>query len=82
MLFQNFRLAAEGQGEYCPLKNEIRIRKGGKVFRFVCEEDEILFTAPDRPEIAIPIALDATASELRRGMSLWMDYHETHGEKS
>jgi hypothetical protein len=82
MLIQNFRTAAKGYGEYCPAKNELRVRKGRKVYRFTCIEYEIRFAAPARPEVVIPIAPDATVRELRRAIPLLIDLHENHQGES
>lgn len=66
MLIQNFHTAAKGHGEYCPVKNELRIRKGGKLYRFTCGECELRFTAPGREEVVFPFASDAKVSEFKR----------------
>jgi hypothetical protein len=73
MLIQNFRTAAKGHGKYCPTKNELRVRKGRKVYRFTCTEYEIRFAAPARPEVVITIAPDATVPELRRAIPSIID---------
>jgi hypothetical protein len=82
MLLDHFRNAAEGLGEYCPIKNELRVYKGNKVFRFTYGKGELRFAAPDQPEFVIPVSPDATAYELKRGMSLLLDSYETHREES
>ena len=81
MLIQNFRIAAKGHGKYCPTKNEIRVRKGRKVYRFTCTEREIRFAAPARSEVALHISPDATVRELRRSISLMIDLYENHQEE-
>lgn len=68
-LKRKFRTAAKGLGNYCPIKNELRIRKGRKVYRFICcGVGELRFTAPARPEVLIYIAPDATVRELKRSI--------------
>jgi hypothetical protein len=66
MLIQNFRAAAEGRGEYCPIKNELRIRKGREVYRFTCGEFELRFAAPGREEVVFILAPDAKVHEFTR----------------
>jgi len=66
MLIRNFRAAAKGHGEYCPIKNELRVRKGRKVYRFTCGEYELRFAAPGREEVVLLLAPDAKVSEFRR----------------
>lgn len=79
MLIRNFRTAAKRLGDYCPIKNELRIRRGRKVYRFTCcGEGELRFAAPARPEAAIFIATDATVRELMRSIPLIIDSHEAH----
>ena len=65
-LYQNFREAAEAHGKYFPDRNELHVRKDGRIYRFICGDCEIRFTAPKRPEIVLPIAPDATVRELGR----------------
>ena len=69
MLARSFRKASRGLGEYCPMKNELRVRKGRKVYRFTCRECELRFAAPGQEELVIHIAPDATVPELRKGMA-------------
>jgi len=69
MLKQVFRKASRGLGEFCPTKNELRVRKGRKVYRFTCGECELRFASPGREEVVFHIAPDATALELRRGIA-------------
>lgn len=69
LLTQSFRKASRGLGEYCPVKNELRVRKGRKVYRFTIGEGELRFAAPGHEEIVIHIAPDATVPELRRGIA-------------
>jgi hypothetical protein len=78
MLIQNFRSAAMGHGKYCPAKNELRVRKGRRVYRFTCTERGIRFAAPAQSEVSLYIAPDATVHELRRGISLVIDFHESN----
>jgi hypothetical protein len=65
MLLENFRSAVEGYGKYCPVKNELRVRRRSKIYRFTCGECELRFAAPARPEVVFLIAPDATTLELR-----------------
>jgi hypothetical protein len=78
MLIQKFRTAAKGNGKYCPVKNELRVRKGRKVYRFTCGECELRFAAPAQPEVAFPVAPDATVREFRRGISAIIESCENH----
>lgn len=73
MMLQEFRAVAKGLGEYCAVKNELRVRKGRKIYRFTCGEGELRFKAPARPEIVLPFAPDATASEFRRSIAELID---------
>jgi hypothetical protein len=75
---QNFHAAAKDQGEFCPIKNELRVRRGKKVYRFTCRgEGELRFTAPNEPEVVITLSADATVCELKRGIPYLIDAHET-----
>jgi hypothetical protein len=65
MLTDNFRKAAKGHGTYCPVKNELQVRKGRKIHHFRCGEHTLLHTPPARQEITLLVASDATAPELR-----------------
>ena len=65
MLIQNFRTAAKGLGQYCPDRNELRVRKGRKLYRFTCEECELRFAVSARPEVVLLVAPDTTVRELR-----------------
>ena len=77
MFIRNFRTAAKGLGKHCPIKNELRIRRGRKVYRFTCcGEGKLGFAAPAQPEVVIIISPDATVRELRRGIPLIIDSHE------
>lgn len=69
MLIRSFRKASMGLGEFCPLKNELRVRKGSKVYRFICGDSELRFAAPGQEEVVIHIAPDATVPELRKGIA-------------
>jgi hypothetical protein len=51
------------------VNNELRVRKGRKVYRFTCSESELRFTAPGCEEVVIHIAPDATVPELRKGIA-------------
>lgn len=77
MLIHNFRIAAKGKGEYCPVKNELRVRRGRKVYRFTCGEFELRFATPSREVLVTHISPDATVRELRRGISSIIDSYET-----
>ena len=66
MVIQNFRTAAKGHGTYCPIKNELRVRKGRKVYRFTCGEYELRFAAPGQPEVVFSVAPDVKVLEFRR----------------
>jgi hypothetical protein len=72
-LFKNFRTSAKNFGEYCAVKNELRVRKGRKIYRITCGEGELRFAAPARPEVVIPIAPDATVPEFRRLIAYLID---------
>jgi hypothetical protein len=78
MLFKKFSVAAKGHGKYCPVKNELRVRRGRKTYRFFCGECELRFAATGRPEVVFPVSPDATVRELRRGISSIIDSHENH----
>lgn len=80
MVIQNFRTAAEGQGKYCPMKNELRVRKQGKVFRFTCGAHELRFASPGYPEVIFSLASDATVDELRRCITELPATSEQHGQ--
>lgn len=69
MIIQKFRTATRDLGEYCDLTNELRVRKGRKLFRFTCMEDELRFATTGRPNLAIPVAPDATVDEFRRSIA-------------
>jgi hypothetical protein len=72
-LIQNFRNAAKGHGKYCPVMNELQVRKGRKIYRFSIGEDVLRFTAPGRSEVAFLIAPDATVTEFRRSFAELVD---------
>lgn len=78
MILQNFRAAAIGHGEYCPVKNELRVRKGRKIYRFTCGEGELRFKASGRDEVVFPIAPDATVRELRKCIIYLIDECKPH----
>lgn len=69
MFIQNFRNASKGLGKYCPIKNELLVRKGRKTYRFTCGECELRFTAPGCEEVLFQLAPDAEVFELRRGIA-------------
>lgn len=69
MLLLSFRTASRGIGEYCPVNNELRVRKGRKVYRFTCGDGELRFAASGQEECVIHTAPDATVPELRRGIA-------------
>ena len=69
MIIQKFRTATRGLGEYCEVKNELRVRKGRKLYRFTCMEDKLQFAVTGRPNVAIPLAPDATVDEFRRSIA-------------
>lgn len=69
MLLLSFRTASRGMGEYCPVKNELRVRKGRKVYLLTCGDGELRFAASGQEELVILIAYDATAPELRKGIA-------------
>ena len=75
MLSQNFRKAAKALGMYIPERSELQIRKGGRIYRFFCEDGMIRFAPPGGPEVEILVAPDATVWELRRGIALYCDPH-------
>lgn len=60
-------------GEYCPTKDELRVRKGRKVYRFTCGESELRFAAPGREEVVEYIATDATVRELRQAFAFLIE---------
>jgi hypothetical protein len=65
-IMQVFRQASEGYGTYCPIKNELRVRKGRKVYRFICAESELRFLAPGSEEVVLYFACDITILEFKR----------------
>ena len=81
MIFQEFRAAAEVHGEYCADKNELRVRKSGETYRFICEEGRLRFVTPERQEAVFPFANDVTVGEFRRCIVTLMDSGE-HGTKA
>lgn len=76
MLIRNFRIAAKGKGKYCPVKNELQIRKGRKTYRFTCEERELWFSSPDHADVPVLIAPDASVRELRRSITSIVDSYD------
>jgi hypothetical protein len=75
---QNFSIAAKGYGKYCPVKNELRVRRGRKVYRYTCGESELRISTAARPEVALLIAPDATVSELRNAFTSVIDWYQNH----
>jgi hypothetical protein len=59
-----------------PVKNELRVRRGRKVYRFTCKEGELRFAASARTEVVFHLAPDATVLEMRRSFSSMIDLHE------
>lgn len=53
-------------GKYCPAKNELLVRNGRKIQRFVCGNHEIRVVAPAKEEAVYYCAPDATARELQK----------------
>lgn len=78
MLARSFSKASVGLGEFCPLKKELLVRKGRKVYRFTCGNGELRFTAPGQEELVIYIASDATVPELRKGIASLIDPQPPH----
>jgi hypothetical protein len=77
MLIQTFIAAAKGYGKYCPVRIELLVRRGGKVYRFTCGESDLRFAASGQPEVVFPVAPDATVRELRSAFSSILDSHAT-----
>jgi len=77
MLNQNFIAAAKDYGEYCPFRNELRVRRGRKVYRLTCGDAELRVAATGQPEVVLPIADNATVQELKCAFSLIVDSSET-----
>jgi hypothetical protein len=75
MLSQIFRNACEEYGTYCPNKNELRILKHRKAYRFTCGESELRFVAPGREQIVILVAPDVTTYEFKRCFTYLIDSH-------
>lgn len=75
MLDQMFRNASEGFGIYCPDKNELRIRKRKRLYRFTCCKSELQFSAPGQNDVVIYLASDATTDELKRCFTYLIDSH-------
>lgn len=76
MLLRNFRNAAKGHGEYCTAKNELRVRRGRKIYRFICDGDNLWFAAPGQQDVLLCVSPDVTAKELRHGIPGIIDEHE------
>jgi hypothetical protein len=70
MILQNFRAAAMGLGRYCPKKNELRVCRGRRTYRFTCGEQEIRIAATGQPEVVIPLAPDATVEEFKQSIAV------------
>ncbi len=65
-LFENFRAASEGLGKHCALRNELRIRKGRRLYLFTCGECELRLVVSGRADVSFLLAPDTTVSEFRR----------------
>ncbi|MBT8044571.1 MAG: hypothetical protein KJO79_06435 [Verrucomicrobiae bacterium] len=76
MLSKIFRQAAKACGEYCPDREELRVRRGSKIYRFICRECRLRFAAPGQQEVEFYIAPDATVRELRRAIAEIIDSQE------
>lgn len=81
MSTQIFRNACKGYGTYCPNKNELRVHKHRKVYRFTFGKCELRFVAPGCKEVVIHLAPDATALEFRRCFDYLIDSHQTLGQE-
>jgi hypothetical protein len=66
LLYHNFRKAAKGQGKYIPDRNELQVRKGRRLYRFICGHCEIRIVSTAHTEVVLPVAPDVTVRELRR----------------
>jgi len=66
MISQRFRVAVKGHGKYCPIKNELFVRKGRKTCRIVCGVAVLRFTASGCSELLIPFAPDVKVREFRQ----------------
>ncbi|OYV04932.1 MAG: hypothetical protein CFE26_14245 [Verrucomicrobiales bacterium VVV1] len=69
IILQRFRTASQGLGRFYPAGDELRIRKGSKLFRFICMENELRFMATGQPMVVIPLAPDATVDEFRQSIA-------------
>lgn len=69
MVQQRFRTATQGLGRFHSTRNELRIRKGSKLYLFACMEHELRFEVTGRAALVIPLAPDATVNELRRSIA-------------
>ena len=73
MISQRFRAAVKGHGKYCPIRNELLVRKGGKTYRFICGESEFRLEAPGCEEVVFPFAPDVKVREFRRCITELID---------
>ena len=78
MLSKKFSVAAKTHEKYCPVKNELRVRRDRKIYRFFCGEDKLRFVANGFPEVVNFISSDATVPELWRGIASIIDWHENN----
>lgn len=82
MLRNNFREAAKWRGRYCTEKNELRVRRGKDVYRFICNENGIRFAPPNQPEVELFVCIDATVSELKRAITETIKFDQQHRPQS
>lgn len=81
MVIRNFRTAAQGLGKFCPIKNELRVRKGRKTYRFTCGEQELRLASTGQPELVLPLASDAKVYEFRKFIVLLIENNQTPSER-
>ena len=65
MLAQSLQEAAGKFGKFCPVKNELVVRKGRKTHRFIFGDGELRVVFPDGQEILNYFAADMKASDLK-----------------
>lgn len=82
MLTQKFRAATKMHGEYCPAKNELRVRRGRRVYRVTCEECTIRFKVSSFPDVIFDLAPDATDRELSRSIGTIIDWRENERRRA
>lgn len=73
IVMQIFRQASIGYGKYCPIKNELRVRRGSKIYRITCEKCVLRFVAPESEEVVIPFASDITILEFKRSIAYLLE---------